>query len=94
MVFAIHQATHRHIAHDVDGCAAAIEKPVHVIKIAMYSVGKPTEENTSVIVTNPASGIPAAPTEAKIEVSTTINCWGNDNCTPINWDTNNAAIAS
>ena len=41
---------------------------------AIYSVGSPTAEKTIVIVTSPASGMPAAPTEAAIDVTAIINC--------------------
>ena len=36
----------------------------------MYSVGRLTAENTAIIVTSPASGMPAAPTEAMTAMST------------------------
>jgi hypothetical protein len=39
----------------------------------MYSIGKRTAVNTSVMVTSPASGMPAAPIDAIILVTITKN---------------------
>jgi len=49
---------------------------------AMYSVGSFTAVKTSVIVTSPASGIPAAPTDAMTEVTTIIACSAIERWTP------------
>ena len=61
---------------------------------AMYPVGKPTAVKTSVMVTRPASGIPAAPTEARTLVMTIRSCLVSGSSTPIIWATNSALIAS
>ena len=51
----------------------------------MNSVGNLTAENTSVIVTRPASGMPAAPMDAITDVSTTSSCSVNESSTPSSW---------
>ena len=60
----------------------------------MYSVGRCTAVKTSVIVTSPASGIPAAPTEAITEVSSTSTCCVSVRSAPIICATKSALIDS
>lgn len=51
-------------------------------RIPMYSTGNPTALSTITIVTKPASGIPAAPMEAKVAVSATVACCMRPNSMP------------
>jgi len=54
-------STNGHISHHVDGSAASVKEPIYSYSKGQNCAGRPTELKTSVIVTRPASGIPAAP---------------------------------
>src|SRR5204862_8311851 len=58
------------------------------------SGGRWTALKTSVMVMRPASGIPAAPTDATTDISTRTTCWPIGRFWPITWATKSAAMAS
>ena len=60
----------------------------------MYSTGKPTAFKTMIIVTKPASGMPAAPMAAKVAVTAIISCCVKVKSMPIAWAMKMAAAAS